>query len=108
MVSSEAKTLSFQRLLVEFQERTVERRRCNDNVFASLDRIALARGCRWARSIRRFVLTGFAERRLGICQRRSNNRFERTMMSKDRSTTECSRVRHLAERCCSRAAQPGR
>jgi len=80
MVSSEAKTLSFQRLLVELQERTVERRRCNDNVFASLDRIAPARGCRWARSVRRLVVTGFVGRRLGSGERRSNNRFERSTL----------------------------
>ena len=75
MVSSEAKTLSLQRFTLS-GEASTDQRRCNDSVFASLDRIAPARCSPGGRPIGRFIVTGFVERHLGVCQRRSNNAFE--------------------------------
>ena len=80
MVSSEAKTLSMQRLVGSSQERSVQRR-CIDSVFASLDIGALARQCRWARSIVRFGAVAFVARRRGLGERKSNYALHRSVQA---------------------------
>jgi hypothetical protein len=78
MVSSEAKTLSLQRLALGC-EASLGERRCNDSVFASLDDGALARQCRWARPIERFDAAAFVARRRGPGERRSNYALHRSV-----------------------------